>query len=157
MPAVLATVKEYLRSFGATSQVDDENAMSEKDFDNEDNASESTDVGSTDSFTDAHPRRSRSALQSNISSDDFKQFYRRLSDLQSSQANVCPEGFRKLPQEVHGISEKCSLEKPTQDVKSPAVQAHRGCFGRAWRLLGEPSPNAQDREEVFAILAEQIY
>jgi hypothetical protein len=182
MAKALATVTEYIKSFGAFSQMDEEDEtcwMSEydakKDVVTDDSVSESTDAGSSDGSS-AH--RSRSGLPTSISKDDFWQFYRRLSDIQSqSQLNVCPEGISSIAQKTQ-VSDECSqsecsklllkslpdeagknlsLKKPKQNKKSPAAPARRGCLGRKWRMFGGSSANAQDADQMFSILAEQIY
>jgi hypothetical protein len=221
MPAVLATVKEFLRSFGATGE-EDSPWMNEKDFHNESIVSESTDVGSTDTFSDAHTHRSRSALQTNISSD-CKHFHQRFSDLQSSQTNVCPEKDSQFGSSQPGLTQEpvlgegcanlfddkpltyrsanivkqilklsdnrnCALAKPTQGTKNSVAQirkpltrrsaavvkqilalsdslekpsqntkAHREGFKKKPTMVEESASNPHDRDQMFSILAEQIY
>jgi hypothetical protein len=192
MAAVLATVTEYIRSFGATNQVEEEEeeetnwmsgydgtdrfskaSVDAKDFGNDDIISESTHAGSADSFSDGQTHRSRSALQTNISSDDFWHFYQRLSDLQSSQTNVCQEEINVVVQETQ-ISDGCPQceywklpleplpdkdsenfphEKPKLNMKTSAALARRGCFRRNMRMFWTMFLE----QDEFSILAEQIY
>jgi len=162
MARVLTTVTEYIKSFGAFSQADEEDDtwMSEhdrkKDFVNDDSISdESTDAGSSDGFS---ANRSQSGLQKSISKDDFWQFYRRLSDIQSqSQLNVCPEGISSIAQKIQVSDGQSECSKTKQNMKTPFSPACRGCFGRKWRMFGGSSANAQDADQMFSILAEQIY
>jgi hypothetical protein len=131
-------VKAYIRSFGTSKHVEDASHWQvRKDpcvADDLDSAT--TDVGSSDSL--------------NISTDEFQHFYRRLSDLQSSQTNVC--------QEEHGrISDGHPIESPKQKIKTPVAQTRRVCSGKERKKRVRSPRPAQHADDTLSILADQIY
>merc|ERR1712216_55373 len=121
-------VKEYIRSFGASKQVEDTSHwhVRKDPCVTDDLDSATTAIGSSDSL--------------NISSEDFQHFYRRLSDLQSSQTNVCQED-----------------ESPKQTMKTPVAITRRSFSGMQRKKLVRSSRNAHSTDETLSILADQIY
>jgi len=130
-------VTEYLRSFGALSQVDEDEVQDKPQWKvrkdpnvNRDIESESTDAGSD--------------IQQSISHDDYQQLYRRLSILQSSsKPNVCPEECQPMAQNSSENSDKDKARQdafklPKRKMKTPVANARRWCCFT--KIFSEPEP-----------------
>jgi len=166
MPAVVKTATVCTNSSDATVHVVEEIDHKQLDLVNGEIMCESLQLESTNagSFSEMQTHESQDALQTNISSEDFCNFHRRLSEIQDSPLRrktvltTVTEQLRSFGATIRSFGatrqpdsdeddESSAVEKPRENKKASkahaskkhtkvsVAQSRRGCAGKKWRMF----------------------